>query len=312
LVEEEALESGAETLDTKVLKEKLIKNFLLVGAVSSIGIVFFIMAIIVYVGYPQIFDWLTHGFGMKWLTDYGDAGEYGITPFIFSTVYVGVGAIALATAIGIPCGIYLAEFANSKIRNIIKPSLEMLTGFPSVIIGLIGFTLVVGLLVRYTGQTSVSVVAGWIVLAIMALPTIATITEDAVRRVPNELREASLGIGATKWQTTVRVLIPSAKQGIIASILLGLGEAIGEVMAVYYVMLLTLPGPPITLDPFVNSSVMTSLLLKVTSNEYGTDSRWWHAIFGVAFVLFVICAVLNIMVRKITANKNDEKMKRAT
>jgi phosphate transport system permease protein len=299
--------SGARGVNNKVLKEKIIKYLLLAGAFTSIGLVFLIIAEMIAIGYPQVIDWFTNGFGMKWIALAEEAGEYGIVPFIFSTLYVGAGAIAIATAVGLPTAIYLAEFANSKLRNIIKPSLEMLTGFPSIVIGLIGATLVVGFLTRYTGESAVGVAAGWIVLAIMAVPTIASVSEDAIRAVSPELKEASLGLGATQWQTTLKVLLPSAKSGIVAAIILALGGAIGEVMAVYYVMGLVMP-PPITLNPFVNSSVLTSLLIKVTDNEYGESGAWWRAIFAAAFMLFLICAILNLLVRRILS-KSKQKNK---
>ncbi|MCW4025005.1 MAG: phosphate ABC transporter permease subunit PstC [Candidatus Bathyarchaeota archaeon] len=276
------------------------KYILFACAASSILIVFSILGIILSIGYSQLIDWFANGFGMVWFPDYGNAGEYGIIPYIFSTVYVGVGAIAFAAIIGIPCAIYLSEFAGSKFRNLVKPSLEMLTGFPSIIIGYIGFALLVPLLTRYSGQPFVSTLAGWILLGIMALPIITTVSEDAIRRVPNDLREASLGVGATKWQTTIKVLLPSAKPGILASVLLGLGEAIGEVMAISMIMPVVY-GPTITLNPFTKTCVLTPLILQITDNEIGTTgNNFWYAIGGVAFILFVMCALLNIAIRFLT------------
>lgn len=292
----------------KHLKEKLIKYGLLTAAVSSIVIVFAIIITIFYMGHSALFDWLAHGFGMKWFPAPNDSpdGLYGILPFMWGSIYVGIGAIAIGSAVGIPCAIYLSEFADEKFRNFVKPCLEMLNGFPSIILGLIGYTLIVTLLIRYTGQYTVGMLAGWIILAIMAIPTIVSVSEDSIKRVPHELREASLGIGATKWQTTLHVLLPSAKSGIVAAVLLALGEAIGEVMAISYVM-----GMPavadISLSPFAKSGVLPSILLTATENNYGTDGPWWHSLFGAAIVLFVICALLNLAVRAVMRKSGNKK-----
>jgi phosphate ABC transporter permease protein PstC len=303
-------ESETRTLNSKHFKEQLIKYSLLACAASSIIIVLGIVILITSLGYPQVIDWFSHGFGFHWMASTGNDGSYGILGHMWGTIYVAIGAVAIGSAIGIPCGIYLAEFAKSKLRNTIKPTLEMLAGFPSIVIGLIGITVVVRTITVATGQNTVNTMAGWIVLAIIAVPTIASVSEDAIRRVPHELREASLGIGATKWQTTTRVLIPSAKSGIMAAILLALGEAIGEVMAVYYVMG-NISTPQISLSPFSKSSVLTALLLNGVNPEYTTGDQAYAALFGVAVILFIICALLNIGVKIITkgggkiGNKNQ-------
>lgn len=275
------------------LKEKIIEKALLLCALSSIGIVLFIVFSLAIEGFPAVSRWCAHGFGMTWMPT---AGQFGIIPYIFSTIYVGLGATLLSAIIGIPCAIYLAEFADPKLRNMIKPSLEMLTGLPSVVIGLFGFLLIVTLINRYTGGGT-GVLAAWITLGIMILPHIVSISEDAIRAVPQEFREAALALGATKWQTTINVLLPVAKPGIIAAILLALGSAMGETMAVIMVVGSRIT-PPITLDPLQSSNVMTSLI----AQEYAEIVRGelhWQSLFGVGFVLFVIVGVLNVLTYKL-------------
>jgi phosphate transport system permease protein len=270
-------------------------------AASSIGIVLFLVFYMILVGYPAIVNWFLYGFGMNWIpnAEIVSKPEYGILPYIFSTLYVGIGSILIAAALGIPCAIYLAEFAMPQVRNTIKTSLEVLTGVPSVVIGLFGFVLVVGITHEYFGSGP-SVLAAWIVLAIMALPHVASISEDAMRAVPNSYREASLSIGATRWQTTIHVVIPAAKSGILASLVLALGTAIGETMAVLMVFGGGVLQPPITLDPRVGSNVMTVLI----ATEYGDinpiyQPGWWQALFGIGFVLFLMVGILNIVTKRI-------------
>ena len=292
-------------MNVKLFKERLIKTILFLCAVSSIGIVFFIVFSMVREGYPQIVDWFAHGFGMIWGA--GEGGPYGITPFLFSTLYVGLGATLVAVAIGLPCAIYLTEFANARLRNVIKPALEMLTGFPSVVMGLVGFTVVCFTLQRYFGGTGYSVLAAWIVLGIMSLPTIASVSEDALRAVPQDLREASLALGATKWQTTLRVLLPVASPGILASLLLALGNATGETMAVIWVIGNVFPAPPITLNPYVPTNVLTALIAQRSSGDsvYGTPE--WSAIFAAAFVLFLLTAAMNLAVRAVVKRRSKDR-----
>ena len=263
-------------------------------AASSVGIVFFMFFTMMIEGFPAIANWFLHGFGMRWIpyagSDTNVPPQFGIIPFIFSTLYVGAGGVLIAAVLGIPCAIYLAEFAHPQVRNTIKTSLEVLTGLPSVVIGLFGFVLIVGVTATYFGA-GISVLAGWIVLAIMSLPHIVTISEDAMRAVPDSYREAALGTGATKWQTTIHVVVPAAKSGILTALILALGNAIGETMAVLMVIggVLT---PQITFDPRVGSNVMTALI----ATEYADipTPEWWQALFGVGFILFVMVGILNI------------------
>jgi phosphate ABC transporter permease protein PstC len=303
-VQNEQGETGEATplMDHKILIEKLTKTALLICAVSSIVIVFFIFAEIVGIGYPQIVDWTQHGFGMVWQPGVV-TGTYGVIPLVFSTLYLGAGSMFFGILIGLPCAIYLAEFAHPTLRNIIKPSLEILTGFPSIVIGLLGYALIVSAMDRYShGATNFSMFVGWIVLAVMSLPTIASISEDALRAVPNELKEASLGLGATRWQTVQKVLLPGAKSGITAAILLALGGALGETMAV--IAVIGNSDVQITLNPFVKSSCLTGILVQQAGGEVQIPSPSWSALFAAAFILLVIVGFLNIITRKILSNNS--------
>ncbi|HXX88351.1 MAG TPA: phosphate ABC transporter permease subunit PstC [Candidatus Acidoferrum sp.] len=273
-------------------------------AASSILVIFFILYSIINEGHAQIIDWFEHGFGMIW---YPGLGPYGITPFIFSTLYVGFGGAIIALALGLPCAIYLTEFANKRLRNVVKPALEMLTGFPSVVIGLVGFTLVcLALKISLGGDSGQSVLAAWLVLGVMTLPTIASVSEDALRSVPQDLKEASLALGATRWQTMIKVLLPVAAPGIMASFLLGLGSATGETMAVIWVIGNVFPSPPITLNPYVPSNVLTALIANRAQGDSTYGSPEWNSMFAAAFVLFLITAIMNLAVRMVMARRGKE------
>ena len=202
-------------MNFKQFKEKLIKSSLFLAAVSSIIIVFFIIYFMLDWGFSAISGWVMYGFTS------GPSNFYAV-PFIFNSVYIAVGGTLLGIAIGIPCAIYMAEFADFRWRNIIKPTLEVLNGFPSVVIGLLGFTILVSQITSYGLRGFAGVLFAWIILGIMALPLIASVSEDAIRAVPNDLKEASLGLGATQWQTTVQVLIPGAISGILIACFIGI------------------------------------------------------------------------------------------
>jgi phosphate transport system permease protein len=280
-------------MNGKLLKENLIKAILFLCALSSIGIVFFIVVYMVFLGYPVIIDWFAHGF---------ESGVINVLPYMFDSFYLALGGTLFGLAIGIPCAIYLAEFANTTLRNMIKPTLEVLNGFPSVIIGLLGFTLLCTQLGRFGLSAMYCTLVGWIVLGVMSLPLIASVSEDSLRAVPHDLREASLGLGATKWQTTIEVLLPSAFSGILTSVLLAFANAIGETMAVLAVIGIATP-PPITLDPLSQTNSITALIA-YGYQETSVGSPKYLALFAAGFILFIMTALTNLAIRAITANRN--------
>jgi phosphate transport system permease protein len=282
----------AVTFNAKMLNESLIKAALFLCAISSIGIVFFIVAYMFYIGYPVIIQWFGRGFG-------------GMNPLIYNTLYVGIGGTSLGAVIGIPCAIYLAEFADMRIRNMIKPTLEVLNGFPSVVLGMVGFALVCFTVQRYTGGASGTfycILAAWIVLGIMSLPLITSVSEDSLRAVPQDQREASLGLGATKWQTTIRVLIPGAMSGILTALILALGNAIGETMAVLAVIGVS-SQPPISLNPLVSSNVITAVIAN-GYEEVSWGSLSFDYLFAAGFILFLMVILLNVAARTIVSTQN--------
>lgn len=276
-------------MNSKLLKERLIKYALFLCALSSIGIVFFIVFYVIDFGYPVIIDWVTHGFVN---------GIFNILPYMFDSLYLALGGTLLGVAIGLPCAIYLAEFSNVRIRNLIKPTLEVLNGFPSIVLGLLGFTLIATQLDRFGLDAQKCTLVAWIVLAVMSLPLLASVSEDSLRAVPQDLREASLGLGATKWQTTIEVLLPSATPGILTSVLLALGNALGETMAVLAVIGIITP-PSLTINPLLPSNSITALIA-TGYQDAALGSLPYQLLFASAFILFVMTALTNLAMRMLT------------
>jgi phosphate transport system permease protein len=287
-------------VSSRLIDEIVSKTFFACAA-SSIAIVFGIFIYIVYSGYPQLQQWILYGFGLSW------TNNWGILSGAFYTFYTGMGATILSAAVGIPCAIYLAEYASPKLRNIVKPSLEVLTSLPSIIVGLIGVVVIVGMLeTLFKAGNGQGVVAAWIVLFIMTLPLVASITEDAIRAVPYELKEAALALGATKWQTTLRVSLPGAKSGMLASIVLGMGTAIGETMAVWMVIGggLTPSAPPSLTYLFGATDIIPTLI--ATTYKSGESGQLRIAqCAAAALILFLIVGALNIAIRRITTREGQ-------
>lgn len=225
--------------------EKIVEKLLFLSALSSILIVFFIVAFMLKESFPALALGFEFIFGMTWHPAHG---KFGIFPLVVSTFIVGTGALTLATCIGVPAAIYLADFSPGWVRNIIKPCVEMLVGIPSIVLGFFGLMVLVVFIRDSVGGYGECILAGWILLAIMTLPHVIGISEDSIRAVPRAYKEASLALGATPLRTIRRVILPHARSGIVASLTLGMGNAVGETMAV----LMVIGNPNV---PWIPSSV---------------------------------------------------------
>lgn len=228
-----------------------------------------------------------------WYPTNEPVAQLGILPLILGTIIVSLAAILFALPLGIASAIYLAEVANPKIRNILKPLIELLAGIPSVVYGFFGLIVIVPAIQSIFGlPVGETALAGSIVLAIMALPTIITIAEDALRAVPRPMKEASLALGATRWQTIVRVSIPVAKSGITAGIILGIGRAIGETMAVLMVTGNASSMPHSLFDPVrtIPATIAAEL------GEAPAGGLHYKALFALGIILFIITFCINLSV----------------
>jgi phosphate transport system permease protein len=220
-------------------------------------------------------------------------GEFGIFPILMGSLYVTVGSVIIATLIGIPSAIYLSEFSPFWFRNIIKSTVEVIVGIPSVVIGFFGVFVLVPLIRNSIGGRGHSILAALIILSFMILPNIISLSEDSLRAVPRAYREASLALGATKWQTVRHVVLPTASSGIRASLILGAGRAIGETMAV----LMVIGNPELPWIP-INPLDMARTLPSTIAIEYGYaewGSPHMYSLFAMGVVLFFIVVTLNFI-----------------
>jgi len=229
--------------------------------------------------------------GKEWYPTATPASQFGVLPLILGTLWVSLGAILLAVPFGMAVAIYLSEIANNKVRKIVKPLIELLAGIPSVVYGFFGLIVIVPLIRSVfhlpVGETAF---AGSLVLAIMALPTIITVAEDAMRTTPLAMKESSLALGATHWQTIYKVIIPYASSGIMAAIVLGIGRAIGETMAVLMVTGNAAVIPHTLLEPVrtIPATIAAEL------GESAVGSVQYQALFMLGAILFVMTLGISI------------------
>lgn len=233
-------------------------------------------------------------FGTEWRPG---QDKYGILGMIVGSVAVTFGAMLLAIPLGIACAVLLAEVAPYKVRQFLRPAVELLVGIPSVVYGLVGMVLIVPQ-VRHLGGPGFSILAAAIVLMAMVLPTIISISEDSIRAVPKKYKEAALATGATHWQTIWRVLIPAARSGIIASIILGIGRAIGETMAMIMVIGNAIATPTSPLDP---ARTLTGNIAVEIMYAAGLHR---DALFATGVVLFIFIIAINSTALLIMKRRN--------
>ena len=241
--------------------------------------------------------------GTQWQADFarGDSDappRYGILPLLVGTLMVTVIAALIALPIGVASAIYLSEYAPSRVRAVAKPALELLAGIPPVVYGFFALTAVTPLLVRYVDASignPHNMLAGGIVVGIMILPMVASLSEDALRAVPRSLRDAALALGATKFETSVQVVLPAALSGVTASFLLAIARAVGETMAV---SLACGSSTQLTLDPRQGLATMTSFIVRAASGEVPNDSTDFNSLFAVAGLLFCLTLGMNIVARR--------------
>ncbi len=220
------------------------------------------------------------------------APSYGIWSMIVSTFMVSLGALCIALPLGIGTAAYLSDVASARVREIVKPIVEILAGIPSVVIGFLGIVLVGPVIAKVFHTTNgLNALNGSILLAVMALPTIISLSEDALKSVPKSFEEASLALGATKWQTLVRVKIPAALSGIIAASMLGMGRAIGETMTVLMATGCALEMP----KSFLDSVLTMTSTIAIELGEVPYNTTHYYALFAIGLVLFIITFVINMI-----------------
>jgi phosphate transport system permease protein len=219
-------------------------------------------------------------------------GKYSILPLLVSTGLVAAGSMIIAVPLGIFTAAFLSEFAPPKLQAVLKPVIEMLAAIPSVAIGFLGIVLVGPGIAKLFGiQNGLNALNGSILLAVMALPTIITISEDAINAVPKSYREASLALGADKWTTLFKVTIPAAYPGLIAAVMLGLGRALGETMTV----LMATGNAAAMPRGFLDSIRTITATVAIEMGEVPYRTTHYFALFAIAAVLFVITLSINLL-----------------
>jgi phosphate transport system permease protein len=242
---------------------------------------------------PDIVEFFT---GTEWSPH---NGKFGILPLLTATLIVSGVAIVVAVPLGLATAIYLSEYASMKARNTLKPILEILAGVPTVVYGFFALTFMTPLLRSVFGTDVVNIynmASAGIVIGILILPFVSTVSEDALNAVPRSLREAALGIGATRLETALRVVVPAAFSGIAAAVILAASRAIGETMVV---AIASGAGPNFTFNPFEAAETMTGHIVRISGGDLSYNSVDYNSIFAVGLMLFLMTLVLNVISQRI-------------
>jgi phosphate ABC transporter permease protein PstC len=269
-----------------LIGEKGVRRIFLATAFSALSALLLIALFIINEGVPFI---VKYGIGDFLLASTWNPkeGQFGIFPMVVASIWVTLGAMLVGAPLGVAGAIFLSEFVPVTVMRIVKPMIELLAAIPSVVFGFIGVVVLAPLIRTYLGGPGLSLLAGCIILGIMILPTVISISIDSIQAVPRSYREGSLALGATTWQTVHMVTFRAAKSGIIASIILGMGRAIGETMAVIMVAGNAVKIPHSALDSV--RSLTANIALEMS---YATGLHR-QALFATGVVLFVVIMILN-------------------
>jgi phosphate transport system permease protein len=227
-------------------------------------------------------------------------GKFGVLPLVNATLMTSFFAMLIALPIGLSTAIYLSEYANPRARSILKPVLEILAGVPTVVYGYFALTFMTPLLRSIFGQTNVDIyntLSAGLVMGIMITPIISSMSEDALSSVPRSLREAAYGLGATRFETTIQVVVPAALSGIIAAFIIGISRAVGETMIV---AIAAGSGSAFTFNPFHAAETMTGYIARISGGDLGYDTPDYNSIFAIGLFLFFITLALNLVSRRLS------------
>ncbi len=275
------------------VKEKFIHGFFFCNGIISVVVLLGIFTLLVFTSIPAFSEINIKEFllGMTWNPTSYVKEEFGIIPMLVSTFMVTIGALVIAIPLGIGTAAYLSDVASPRVREIAKPTVEILAGIPSVVIGFLGIVLVGPFLAKIFGlHNGLNALNGSVLLAVMALPTIVSISEDALTNVPQSYEQASLALGATKWQTVIKVKIPAALSGIIAACMLGMGRAIGETMTV----LMATGCAPAMPESFLGPVRTLTSSIAIELGEVAYNTTHYYALFALGLVLFIITFFVNM------------------
>lgn len=284
----------------KLTGEKITKGILAVVAFSALASLMLIAVFIFKEGFPFMLkvgfsDFL---FSSTWNPQ---VGQFGIYPMIVASLYVTLGAMLIGAPLGIAGAIFMNEFLPRQVMRVIKPTIELLAGIPSVVFGFLGVMVLAPFIREHMGGPGLSVLAASVILGVMVLPTVISISTDAIGAVPNSYREGALALGATRWQSVHMVTVKAARSGIIASVILAMGRALGETMAVIMVAGNTVKIPHSVTDPV---RTLTANIALEMSNATGMARE---ALFATGVVLFVVIMVLNGIALSVIKSRRDKR-----
>lgn len=271
--------------------EIAIEALIVLAGASTVIIVALIFIFLLREGINTFLDIpLRQLFGERW---YPIEGYYGLLPLLVGTALVTVGAVIIAVPLGIVAAIYLGEIAPTWLREILKPLIEVLAGIPSIVLGFLGWVALAPLIQNLGAPTGLTAFTGSLLLAYMALPTIISISEDALYAVPKEYRDGSLAIGATQWQTIWRVVLPAARSGLVIAVMLGIGRVIGETMAVLLVTGNAANIPAFGPGMFFSPVRTMTATIAAEMGEVAQGSLHYSVLFGIGLILFLITFTVN-------------------
>jgi phosphate transport system permease protein len=284
--------------------ERLIVNALFLCAVLSVAVTFGIVVVLLFDAVEffresSLVEFLT---GTVWApgAGAGEGGQYGFLPLLNGTLMIGVGSLVVGLPLGVLTAIYLSEYASKRVRGVLKPTLEILAGIPTVVVGFFALQFITPSLLRpIFGDERVFIfnaAAGSIAVGLMILPVIASISEDAMRAVPSSLREAAFGLGASKRQVSLRVVVPAALSGISASVILAFSRAVGETMAVTIAAGNT---PKLTWNYFESIQTLTASIAQTVRGEVAAGTVRYDALFALGLTLFLITLAMNLISARI-------------
>ena len=275
------------------VKERVIEFALMLAALSAVATTFTIIGILLY----ESFGFFQHVTFKQFLTDSQwtplfEDPHFGILPLIAGTLTTSFVALCVAIPLGTIGAIYLSEFASHKVRETIKPILELLVGVPTVVFGYFALLFLTPILQKFIpGLPGFNMLSPGIVMGVMIIPYIASVSEDAMRAVPMSMREGSYAMGATRFQTAIKVVTPAAISGIIAAYILGISRAVGETMVV---TIAAGQQPTLTFNPLDSAATITSYIAQVAMGDLEHGSIGYQSIFAAGLVLIIITLVFNI------------------
>lgn len=286
-------------------REWLIETLIRSAGLSTIVIIGLIFLFLLREGIPAFLDTpLRQLFSSRW---YPIEGIFGLLPLLVGSSMVTIGAVVIAVPLGVATAVYLGEIAPPWQREILKPLIEMLAGIPSIVLGFLGWIALAPIIQNAGAATGLTAFTGALILAYMSLPTIISISEDALYAVPKEYRDGALAIGATQWQTIWRVVIPASRSGIVIAVMLGVGRAIGETMAVMMVTGNAAYIPELSSDLFFQPVRTMTATIAAEMGEVAQGSLHYNTLFGIGILLFAITFTVNSLAGRLVGYQGGRR-----